>query len=154
MRTSFYNLSGGINKSSTKTELGMDVSKLYWSDSKNMEILQNKGIIRQKGNVLLTSVPGSEKIIAMHQMKYAKVYNLIIATSTGKLFVFNPKNNELKKLNKTAYIFFAYPRKGRQENNVDFSVACRFGIFLPKLVMSHNGVCSHIYLIFESQLSS
>jgi len=101
MKTFFYDLSGGINKASTKTELGMDVNKLYWSDSKNMEILQNKGIIRQKGNVLLTSLPDSEQIIAMHQMKYAKVYNLIIATSTGKLFIFNPKNGLLKELAKT-----------------------------------------------------
>ena len=101
MKTFFYDLSGGINKASTKTELGMDVNKLYWSDSKNMEILQNKGLIRQRGNIRLASTPSPEKIIAMHQMKYAKVYNLIIATNTGKLFVFNPKNLQLKKLDKS-----------------------------------------------------
>lgn len=79
----------------------MDVKKLFWTDSKNMEILQNKGLIRQRGNILLTSLPVQEKIIAMHQMKYAKVYNLIIATDTGKLFVFNPINSALTQLTKT-----------------------------------------------------
>lgn len=101
MKTYFYNLAGGINQASTKTELGLDVNKLYWTDSKNVEILQNKGIIRQKGNTLIAQLPVEEKIIALHQMKYAKVYNLIIATATGKLFIYNPKNQTVIQLNKT-----------------------------------------------------
>ena len=53
MDINFFDLSGGINLNSTKTELGVNKNKLYWTDSKNVEILQNKGIIRQKGNLLL-----------------------------------------------------------------------------------------------------
>lgn len=101
MKTSFYNLSGGINQASTKTELGLDTKQLYWSDSKNIEIHQNRGIIRQRGNVLLAQLPVEEKIIAMHQMKWAKIYNLIIATNTGKLFVYNPVNGNVTQLSKT-----------------------------------------------------
>lgn len=101
MKTFFSNLAGGINQASTKTELGLNTDQIYWSDSENIEILQNKGIIRQKGNVLLANLPVQEKIIAMHQMKYGKVYNLIIATDKGKLFVYNPSNQNLKQLSKT-----------------------------------------------------
>lgn len=101
MKTFFYNLSGGINQASTKTELGLDTKQIYWSDSKNVEILQNRGIIRQKGNILIAQLPAAEKIIALHQMKYAKVYNLIIATQSGKLFIYSPKNGNLTELSKT-----------------------------------------------------
>lgn len=101
MKTFFYNLSGGVNQSSTKTELGLDTKQIFWSDSKNIEILQSKGIIRQKGNTLFVELPVQEKIIATHQMKYGKLYNLLIVTEKGKLFVFSPKNQGLKQLSKT-----------------------------------------------------
>ena len=45
MQTYYYNLSGRINFSSTKTELGLDTKNIFWSDSENVEILQNRGII-------------------------------------------------------------------------------------------------------------
>lgn len=101
MKNSFYNLAGGINQASTKTEMGLDTNQIYWTDSQNVEILQNKGIIKQKGNALLIELPVQEKIISMHQMKYEKSYNLVIVTVTGKLFIFNPKNRALKQLDKT-----------------------------------------------------
>ena len=50
MEVAYYNLAGGINQSLTKTELGMDTKKIYWSDSENVEILQNRGICKQNGN--------------------------------------------------------------------------------------------------------
>lgn len=100
MKTFFYNLAGGINQASTKTELGLNVNKLYWTDSKNVEILQNKGVIRQKGNTLFVSLPSPEKIISMHQMKYGKTYNLLMVTNIGKIFAFNPKTQYLKDLGK------------------------------------------------------
>ena len=36
MEFAFYNLSGGINQSLTKTELGLDTKRMYWADSKNV----------------------------------------------------------------------------------------------------------------------
>jgi len=101
MQTYFYNLAGGINRAATKTELGLDTKKLYWSDSKNIEILQNSGIIRQKGNTLLLQLPQQEEIIGLHQIKDDETYNLLIATSTGKLFVHGTKSQTLTQLNKT-----------------------------------------------------
>lgn len=102
MKTYFYNLAGGINQAATKTELGLNTDKImYWADSKNVEILQNSGIIRQKGNTLLLSVEGNEKIIGLHQLKDGKTYNLLIATNSGKLFVYGTTSQTLTQLSKT-----------------------------------------------------
>lgn len=101
MQTYFYNLAGGINQAASKTALGLDTKKLYWSDSKNIEILQNSGIVRQKGNTILLTLTPAEKIIAIHQLKDTTTYNLLIATSGGKLYVYNSKNQNLTLLSKT-----------------------------------------------------
>lgn len=101
MKNAFYDLSGGINQASTKTELGLNPSQIFWSDAENVEILQNKGIVKQKGNTLILKLPVQEEVISLHQMKYEKNYNLIIVTKTGKLFIFNPTNKSVTQLNKT-----------------------------------------------------
>ena len=100
MQTFFYNLAGGINQAATKTELGLDTKKLYWADSKNIEILQNSGIIRQKGNTLLLELNVAEEIIGLHQLKDGKTFNLLIATSLGKLFIYGAKSQTLTQLGK------------------------------------------------------
>lgn len=91
----YFNLSGGINQNSTKTELGMDTKNIYWADAENVEIYQAKGIIRQKGNVLFTEIPDNEKIIGLHGMKYGSKNKLVIATTSGKLYI---NDNETLKL--------------------------------------------------------
>lgn len=101
MQTYFYNLAGGINQAASKTALGLDTKKLYWADSKNIEILQNSGIIRQKGNVLLLELVAKEKIIALHQLKDGSTYNIIIATSLGNIYIYGSKGQSLIKLDKT-----------------------------------------------------
>ncbi|MBQ3310633.1 hypothetical protein IJG72_01005 [bacterium] len=101
METFYYNLSGGINQATTKTELGLNTKNIYWSDSKNVEIFQNKGIIRQKGNVLYKKIPDNEKITALHEMKYADVYRLIIATESGKIYIYDDTTDNLTLLERT-----------------------------------------------------
>lgn len=120
MQTFFYNLSGGINQSASKTALGLDVKKLYWADSKNIEILQNNGIVRQKGNTLLLQLNTAEEIIGLHEMKKDKVSNLLIATNAGKLFVYGAKNQSLMQLDKT----------------IDGSVRVNFVDFLDGVIVS------------------
>lgn len=87
MQTYFYDLAGGINQAASKTALGLDTKKLYWADSKNIEILQNNGIIRQKGNMLLLQL-SEEEIIGLHQLKDGANYSLLIATRAGKLYIY------------------------------------------------------------------
>lgn len=101
MQTYFYNLAGGINQAASKTALGLDTKKLYWADSQNIEILQNSGIVRQRGNTQLLQLTAEEKIIGLHQLKSGSAYNLIIATALGNIYVYDTKNQTLTTLNKT-----------------------------------------------------
>ena len=101
METDFYNLSGGINLALTKTELGIDTKKMYWSDSKNVEIYKNRGIVKQAGNSLLCSVPDNDAITGLHEMFYRDDVKLVITTISGKVYVYNPQNGAMTKLNKT-----------------------------------------------------
>ena len=98
METDYYNLSGGINLALTKTELGIDTKKMYWSDSKNVEIYKNRGISKQLGNTLICSVPEGEAITGLHEMFYRDDSKLVITTDTGKIYVFNPLNNSMTLL--------------------------------------------------------
>lgn len=95
MRNNFYNLSGGINQASTKTQLGMETNKIYWSDSKNVEILQNSGIVRQRGNVKLISLPVEEKILSIHPLKEKNNNNLLIVTELGNMYVYEISSKSL-----------------------------------------------------------
>ena len=101
MQTYYYNLSGGINFSSTKTELGLDTKNIFWSDSENVEILQNRGVIRQKGNVKLLTLPSNEEILALQELKYGSKRRLVIITKVGSLYVYNSDIDKLTKLDKT-----------------------------------------------------
>ena len=101
MEISYYDLSGGINQSLTKTELGLDTKKLYWSDSQNIEILQNRGIIRQNGNTEFLQLPVEEKITGLCEMKKGNVYNLVITTVSGGIYIYTPSGSKLTKLPKT-----------------------------------------------------
>ena len=101
MQTYFYNLAGGINQAASKMALGLDTKKLYWTDSKNIEILQNNGIIRQNGNVEVASLEEPDEIIGLHPLKDDVTYNILIATKSGKLFVYETKSQTLVQLEKT-----------------------------------------------------
>ncbi len=101
MQTFFYKLSGGINQAASKTALGQDSKTLYWSDSENVEILQGNGIIKQKGNSLFLNIEDESKIIAIHQLKDGINYNLLIATSSGKIFVYLTASQTFVTVDKT-----------------------------------------------------
>ena len=88
MEKAFYDLSGGINQSSTKTELGLDTKEVYWADAENIEILQNKGICKQRGNTLFLQLPEAESVTGLHEMFSGDNYQLIITTISGKIYVY------------------------------------------------------------------
>ena len=100
MDINYYDLSGGTNLNMTKTELGADTRKLYWADSKNVEIYLNRGITKQKGNTLFLTLPVEEQITSMHEMESENVYKLVITTISGKIYIYSPENNDLTLLNK------------------------------------------------------
>ena len=101
MEINYFDLSGGINQSLTKTGLGLDTKNLYWADSKNVEIFENKGIKKQKGNMLLFELPETDSIISMKEMESQDVYKLVITTSSGKIYIYQENSSSLTLVNKT-----------------------------------------------------
>ena len=66
MEVAYYNLSGGINQALTKTELGLNTKQIYWSESENVEIFQNRGIVKQLGNSLFLEI-GEEIVVVLRE---------------------------------------------------------------------------------------
>lgn len=100
MDINYFNLSGGINQASTKTELGVNTKPLFWSDAENVEIYNNKGIIKQKGNTLLLELPVPEKITGMREMESDGLYKLIITTVSGKIYIYSEDSDTLTLVDK------------------------------------------------------
>ena len=101
MEIAYFDLSGGINQASTKTELGLNTKKIYWSDSENIEILQNRGICKQKGNELFLKLPEEVEITGLFEMFANNTFKLLITTQKGDIYVYNDTTKKLDKLIKT-----------------------------------------------------
>ena len=100
MEINYFDLSGGVNQSSTKTELGLNTRTIYWADSQNVEILGNKGIIKQKGNTLLVELPQQESITGIHELEAEGIFKLVITTEDGNIYIYSDSSNSLVKLDK------------------------------------------------------
>ena len=101
MDVNLFDLSGGINQATTKIELGLNTQKIYWSDSINVELYNNRGIIRQKGNTLFLELPVAECIKKLCQMEADGEFKLVIITESGKICIHDDKTNTLTTINKT-----------------------------------------------------
>lgn len=101
MEVSYYNLSGGINLSVSKTELGLDTKKIYWADAENIEIFINRGITRQKGNALYLELPEKEEITGLAEMASYDNTKLVITTYSGKIYIYDEKTANTTLLEKT-----------------------------------------------------
>ena len=101
MEVAYYNLSGGINQSLTKTELGLDTKRMYWADSKNIELLHNNGLRRQNGNAIYVELPVKEEITGIHEFTHKDVYKLVITTISGKAYIYDESTEEFHTVNMT-----------------------------------------------------
>ncbi len=101
MEIAYYDLSGGINQALTKTELGLNTKKIFWTDSKNVEILQNRGICKQKGNKLFINLPLQDEISGLFEMFSNNQYKLLITTISGKIYIYDDTENDIKLIEKT-----------------------------------------------------
>lgn len=99
MEVAYYNLSGGINQALTKTELGMDTKKIYWTDAENVEIHQNRGIVKQKGNSLFLDI--EEEITGIYEMSSYDISKMLITTESGKIYVYDENKLSTTLVNKT-----------------------------------------------------
>lgn len=100
METAYYNLSGGINLSLTKTELGLDTKKMSWADAENIEIYKNRGIKKQAGNLILCTLSVQEAVTGLHEMADKDDRKLVITTESGKIYIYNPQTTSLTQLEK------------------------------------------------------
>lgn len=159
MDINYFDLSGGINQASTKTELGTNVKTVYWTDSKNIEIYNNRGIIKQKGNTLFLELPEPEPIIGMHEMESDSSFKLIIITDSGKIYIYKEDSDSLTLLEKTltgSNIKFANFLRGIviatesdemfyiKDNNTSDIVSCNFkdksgNIIYPECICIYRG---------------
>ena len=87
METAYYNLSGGINQALTKTELGIDTKKIYWTDSENIEIFENRGICKQNGNTLKLEI--GEEITGISELSAYDETKLVITSISGKIYIYD-----------------------------------------------------------------
>lgn len=99
METAYYNLAGGINQALTKTELGIDTKKVYWSDAENVEIFLNRGIVKQNGNTLFLDI--GEEVTGMAEMSAYDRSKLVITTVSGKIYIYDEARIEPVLLEKT-----------------------------------------------------
>ena len=101
MEVNYFDLSGGINQATTKSEMGLNPKKVYWSDSKNVEIFTNKKIKKQKGNAIILNLPEQEKIIGMTELESDSKFKLVIVTESGKIYIYSEIDGSLNLLSKT-----------------------------------------------------
>ena len=83
-------LFGNLSKS-----ISLNPSKIYWSDSKNIELYHNRGIIRQRGNTLLLQLPTPEGIKKLCELEADGEFKLIIVTDMGKIYVYSDKTKKV-----------------------------------------------------------
>ena len=99
MEVAYYNLSGGINQALTKTELGLNTKQIYWAEAENVEIFQNRGIVKQLGNTLFLEI--GEEITGLAEMSAYDVSKLVITTVSGKIYVYDETHATKTIVNKT-----------------------------------------------------
>ena len=86
MQNYYYNLAGGLNTASTKTDLGIDTRKIYWSEAKNVEIFKNKGVTRQNGNVAVFNSPDNKAISGIFGYMIDGIEVLLYNCKSGELY--------------------------------------------------------------------
>lgn len=99
MEVAYYNLAGGINQALTKTELGLDTKKIYWADSENVEILRNRGVVKQNGNTLFLEF--DEKITGLSELNAYDKSKLVVTTVSGKIYIYDESTSQKVLLTKT-----------------------------------------------------
>lgn len=58
--------SAGLDLSCAQLQLGLDSAKTAWADAVNVELLENKGLCRQKGCRLITTAPDAAHINSLY----------------------------------------------------------------------------------------
>ena len=93
MQNFYYNLAGGLNTAATKTDLGLDTRKVFWSEAKNVEIFKNKGVIRQNGNETAFVSPENKPIAGIFGYEIDSKEYILYNCEPGELYCRDMANN-------------------------------------------------------------
>ena len=99
MQKLFYDLSGGLNTSATKTDLGLDVKQVYWSDAVNVEIYKKRGITRQNGNQLEFNSPDNKAIHGIFGYEAGGKEIILFNCSDGSIYWYDRNLNTTTQIN-------------------------------------------------------
>lgn len=100
MKQLFTDLSGGIDVSSTKLNLGFENKKVYAQMATNVEIMSNYGVKRMKGNSLLFSLKTQDDDSSNYSINslFSIDDYILISTDEGELYSYNFENKSLTLL--------------------------------------------------------
>ena len=90
MKSFYYDLSGGLNTAATKTDLGLETKRVYWSEAQNVEVYKNKGIKRQSGNVLAFCASLNKPINNIFGYLIDDKEVIIYSCDDGSIYYYNP----------------------------------------------------------------
>lgn len=102
MKSLFYNLSGGLNTAATKTDLGLETSKVFWSEAQNVEIFKNKGVTRQNGNTQTFCASLNKPITSIFGYVIDGIEYILHTTDDGQLYCYN---SDSEVITEVAYKF-------------------------------------------------
>ena len=98
MKSLFYNLAGGLNTASTKTDLGLETQRIYWADAQNVEIFKNKGVTRQNGNELILNSPANKPILGIFGYRIEDKEIILFHTDDGEIYYYDSPTETTMKV--------------------------------------------------------
>lgn len=88
--------SAGINLACAPLQLGLDSAKTAWAQGMNVEIFSTKGVCRQNGNSLITTVPKNAAVTSLFTFTPGAMPSrrrILYTTASGDFCEFVPQSN-------------------------------------------------------------
>lgn len=95
------NFSGGLNTALAALQLGLDSKKTSWSEALNVEIFNQQGVCRQKGNTQLTQTPEGQGVTSLYTITPQSDKNkqkVLYSTDLGEFYEYDCSTNTHKQL--------------------------------------------------------
>lgn len=90
-----YDFSAGVNYSLSKMVLGLTTQPLAWADSKNVELHNDKGLCRMKGNCTVVNTPDDASVLGMYEYAKGNDKYLVVNTAAGNFYYYDEDYNSL-----------------------------------------------------------
>lgn len=80
----YYDFSGGIDKYNSKPLIGQKMNRLFWADSENVELLNNKGLKKMAGSTVIADM--GYKILGLKEYIRGTNKDILVNTEEGKFY--------------------------------------------------------------------